>query len=188
MSLTKQTAIAWAMVVAWAGFIFYMSAQSGSELSSLDGILGEIKQWVEGVQLALFGPDADLISSTAHFLEYTVLGALLVRAIGLSARATRVGEHDGKRGADSSGTPSGERIVNPDETLRDGAKGKHSVWKLICLAVAIASLYGITDEIHQIFVPGRFCDPLDWMTDTAGALLGAATMAKACEGKRKRHE
>lgn len=40
-------------------------------------------------------------------------------------------------------------------------------------AVFCASLYGITDEIHQIFVPGRTADPLDWLVDTCGAALGA---------------
>lgn len=40
-------------------------------------------------------------------------------------------------------------------------------------AVLCASLYGITDEIHQIFVPGRVADPLDWLVDTCGAALGA---------------
>lgn len=34
-----------------------------------------------------------------------------------------------------------------------------------------ASLYGITDELHQYFVPGRSSDILDWVADTTGALL-----------------
>ncbi len=46
-----------------------------------------------------------------------------------------------------------------------------------CLAgVAIASSYGLTDEIHQLFVPGRFCDPADWAVDTCGAALGALVL------------
>ena len=46
-----------------------------------------------------------------------------------------------------------------------------------CLAgIAIASVYGITDEIHQLFVPGRFCDPADWVVDTCGAALGALVL------------
>ena len=40
------------------------------------------------------------------------------------------------------------------------------------LAVACGSLYGVTDEFHQLFVPGRMCDPVDWAVDTAGAALG----------------
>lgn len=40
-------------------------------------------------------------------------------------------------------------------------------------AIVIASAYGVTDEFHQLFVPGRACDPLDWVVDTCGAALGA---------------
>ncbi len=45
------------------------------------------------------------------------------------------------------------------------------------LAIALASAYGITDEVHQAFVPGRHADPLDWLADTAGAALGALLVA-----------
>ena len=33
----------------------------------------------------------------------------------------------------------------------------------------ICSVYGITDEIHQIFIPKRSCDLMDWVADTIGA-------------------
>lgn len=39
------------------------------------------------------------------------------------------------------------------------------------IAVAIASAYGLTDELHQRTVPGRSCDVWDWVADTAGAAL-----------------
>ena len=41
----------------------------------------------------------------------------------------------------------------------------HCAWA----AIALASAYGITDEIHQIFVPTRTCDPMDWIVDTCAA-------------------
>ena len=41
------------------------------------------------------------------------------------------------------------------------------------LAVGIASLYAVTDEIHQIFVEGRSCELRDWIIDTFGAVIGA---------------
>jgi VanZ family protein len=44
----------------------------------------------------------------------------------------------------------------------------------VLLAVALASVYGATDEFHQSFVPGRNADVLDWVADTLGAALGAA--------------
>ncbi len=44
-------------------------------------------------------------------------------------------------------------------------------------AVALASAYGVTDELHQLLVPGRMSDPVDWAVDTAGAIAGAALAA-----------
>lgn len=37
------------------------------------------------------------------------------------------------------------------------------------VAFVICSLYGISDEYHQRFVPGRVSDVFDWLTDTLGA-------------------
>jgi len=36
---------------------------------------------------------------------------------------------------------------------------------------AAAAGYGITDEFHQWFVPGRSCSFFDWLADAAGAGL-----------------
>ncbi len=46
--------------------------------------------------------------------------------------------------------------------------------RALVVAIVCASAYGVTDEIHQIFVEGRYCDVFDWLTDTAGATFGAA--------------
>ena len=35
-----------------------------------------------------------------------------------------------------------------------------------------AALYGLSDEIHQHFVPGRSLDPADWLADCIGAAIG----------------
>ena len=40
------------------------------------------------------------------------------------------------------------------------------------LPVVISTLYAVTDEIHQYFVPGRACRLLDVGIDTCGALFG----------------
>jgi VanZ family protein len=39
------------------------------------------------------------------------------------------------------------------------------------ITVLIASLYGLFDEIHQMFVPGRSAEFLDWLADFSGSLL-----------------
>ncbi len=41
-------------------------------------------------------------------------------------------------------------------------------------ALIAASLYGISDELHQRAVPGRTADLFDWLADTLGAALGAS--------------
>lgn len=46
------------------------------------------------------------------------------------------------------------------------------------LAVVCTSLYGVSDEIHQFFVPFRESSWLDWVADTVGAGVGAAAMAR----------
>ncbi len=61
------------------------------------------------------------------------------------------------------------------------------------IAVVCASAYGITDEIHQLFVPERMCDPVDWVVDTLGASLGAGLLfvvlrARGAEGRTARRE
>ncbi|MCR5605442.1 MAG: VanZ family protein [Treponema sp.] len=40
------------------------------------------------------------------------------------------------------------------------------------ICIALTSLYGIIDEIHQSFTPGRSCSVFDWLADTAGATAG----------------
>ncbi len=39
-------------------------------------------------------------------------------------------------------------------------------------AWTIATVYGVTDEWHQSFVPGRMADPRDLLADGVGAALG----------------
>ena len=45
-------------------------------------------------------------------------------------------------------------------------------------AVLAASIYGITDEVHQLFVPLRDSSWQDWLADTIGATVGAAAAMK----------
>jgi VanZ family protein len=42
------------------------------------------------------------------------------------------------------------------------------------MVAVLVSVYGLVDEVHQFFVPGRDCNIWDWIADTLGAFLGTA--------------
>lgn len=129
-----STGGSWLLVLAWAIFIFFMSSHTGNDFQQGTDLVAIIKMYLDNVQHALFGPQVDIVSSAAHFCEYTVFGFLLRNATG---RHTRLGT-------------------------------------ALIVAILIGSLYGVTDELHQLFVPGRACDPADWLVDTIGTSLGAS--------------
>ncbi len=57
--------------------------------------------------------------------------------------------------------------------------------RLFWASVAFAAIFGLTDEIHQFFVPYRSADPLDFLADTVGALLGAAAYQRLFDSERR---
>lgn len=142
---TRFVAVSWVAVAVWACFIFFMSSNTSTGLNEGLGIFSSIYRAMQDVQASILGPDADVLSSIAHFCEYTVFGALLANALRC-----------------------------------------HMPLRRACLvAIACASLYGVSDEFHQLFVPGRMCDPVDWMVDTAGATFGSGIFY-AVQRKRRR--
>ena len=78
--------------------------------------------------------------------------------------------------------PFSDKIVHATEyaifaalltnALSRGAIRKLS-WRVAGLAVLIATLYGASDEIHQMFVPQRTPDVLDLLADATGSVVGA---------------
>ena len=62
-------------------------------------------------------------------------------------------------------------------------------WVPATLAFALAVLYGVLDELHQAFVPGRTASEVDLGVDAAGALLGvtaALLAARLLNTRRQR--
>lgn len=45
----------------------------------------------------------------------------------------------------------------------------------VAAAILIGSAYGLSDELHQVFVPGRDSSLLDFLFDAAGVALAALT-------------
>ncbi|MCL4554331.1 MAG: VanZ family protein [Actinobacteria bacterium] len=59
----------------------------------------------------------------------------------------------------------------------------HDAQTVWVFAILLASAYGVVDEVHQSFVPGRTPDVVDWGWDTLGAAVGAS-VARSVSGKR----
>jgi VanZ family protein len=49
-------------------------------------------------------------------------------------------------------------------------------WRAVLFAICISSLYGVSDELHQSFVPGRQPEALDAAADLAGAATAAGAL------------
>jgi len=53
---------------------------------------------------------------------------------------------------------------------------KSNIRTPLVIALALSVIYGITDEIHQAFVPTRQPDVADLVRDTFGALMAVLTI------------
>ena len=56
--------------------------------------------------------------------------------------------------------------------LTNSKQGRQRV-KMLLISITFSVLYGISDEIHQMFVPSRTPDMGDVLFDAIGAFLGA---------------
>jgi VanZ family protein len=61
-------------------------------------------------------------------------------------------------------------------------------WKGVLLATLLGGLYGVSDEFHQSFVPGRYPSISDVIADTAGSLVGASGAALFGAWLRHQHQ
>jgi len=53
-------------------------------------------------------------------------------------------------------------------------------------AVVLATLYGVSDEVHQSFVPGRTADVADVVADAIGAVVAAGLLLAWAIIRRRR--
>ena len=84
--------------------------------------------------------------------------------------------------SDQQTLPTPELFENQDKVLHFGAYFVMGLfaWRsfrhlisppiiLTLITIVFCSLYALSDEWHQSFVPGRSSDVLDWIADTLGA-------------------
>jgi len=54
---------------------------------------------------------------------------------------------------------------------------KHNLKFILFLSILLSSLYGISDEIHQHFVPYRTADAMDALADITGSVFGVGVFS-----------
>ena len=64
------------------------------------------------------------------------------------------------------------------------AQPERSTAQLMLLTFVLGTLYGLTDELHQYFVPGRFSDWRDAIADAIGVALGSFAFLKYQQRQR----
>ena len=160
------TVVSACAVIAMCIFIFMMSSMPADDSTELSmgvvwHIIGFIVPGYDQMTLAEQFQWQQMLDhplrKVAHFLEYTLLGVLMMNL------AYRIARLHG-----DAATGRGDCVKPPvSSPLRP----------LAIAAWAAATAYAITDEIHQIFVPGRACMVTDVLVDTAGVLLGVMVVA-----------
>ena len=125
MKMEKKAIPFYIATIAYAAYIFYLSSKE-----SLKG---------SGVEVTGF-------DKANHFMEYSILGFLLMLSLYLTPYACSLLKRV------TSKKCEGDALI----------------------AWVLGSLYGVSDEVHQHFVPGRTFDIFDMAADSLGTLFGIA--------------
>ena len=179
--MRPKTKIHIAITVAVMAFIFLQSALPGDLSGAESGILVNILHEITKIDQDIL---STLVRKIAHFTEYMILGICLQKNADdwrhyLSEKnnvsssnnypdvrnnACEQNNAGEKNSPDRSNNNARSRINNADRSV--------SAIKYSTYAWAAGTLYAVTDEIHQLFVPGRACAPLDMLIDSAGVAAG----------------
>ena len=154
----KKRIILLIVLIGIMGFIYYMSdqpvVQSGEMSFGIDRwifshFVDDFNQLTLQEQQAMVLELDFWVRKSAHFVEYMMLGAVLMMAEQLFCNWRRALDCKGKS-------------QNNRNRLKIGA----------IVAITVGSLYAVFDEIHQYFVPGRACQLRDMVIDICGVAAG----------------
>jgi VanZ family protein len=133
---------AWLLTAVWMLVIFMLSAQPGTQSGSLS--MGVTKIIVNIVGL-VFPLDPDKV--TNYDWLYMLDGVIRECAHGAAYFILA--------------------LLAANAFRRIGLTGL----KTILLMLAFCAFYAVSDEVHQLFVPGRACELFDFEVDMLGAIL-----------------
>lgn len=124
-----------------------------------------------------------LFRKGCHLTEYAIFALLLLRAIRNSTaenQRRKLGG-DAVRAANSGRVPPPEKTPGGLPAAPAGGNTRAAIvpsdsrcwhWDEAGLALALVFLYAASDELHQVFVPGRTGQISDVVVDVSGAVAG----------------
>jgi VanZ family protein len=68
-----------------------------------------------------------------------------------------------------------------------GGEFKNLTCKIFSLSILLGILYGMSDEYHQLFVPGRSMDLFDLLADVAGIIIAQVAIYFHYQKTESRH-
>lgn len=186
--MTVQRKVFLILTLLWMALIFFYSSRQADVSAEDSGRIGitlgrifisDFEEWPEEEQQEFAARIDHPVRKTAHAAEYAVLGFLAAGACAGTAGSAGTSRSSGMAGssgvAESAGTAESSGVAG-----RTGNGARRKFRKEMFLPWFIAALYAASDEIHQLFVPGRSGQLSDVILDSAGALAGVAAFTVLC--------
>ena len=112
-----------------------------------------------------------LVRKTAHFTEYAILGSLFFLNLRNWLKSNSTLTENSKLQTTKTLT---RKAPNTQLTKAVAKKSPLNPIKYpLIMSITLSFFYACTDELHQIFVPGRSAQFRDILIDTLGASFGA---------------
>lgn len=204
--MTVQRKVFLILMLLWMALIFFYSSRQADVSAEDSGRIGitlgrifisDFEEWTEEEQQEFAARIDHPVRKTAHAAEYAVLGFLAAGACTGTAGSAGTSRSSGMAGssgtagssgvAESAGTAGSSGVAESAGTAessgvagRTGNGARRKFRKEMFLPWLIAALYAASDEIHQLFVPGRSGQLSDVILDSAGALAGVAAFTVLC--------
>ena len=192
--MTVQRKVFLILMLLWMALIFFYSSRQADVSAEDSGRIGitlgrifisDFEEWPEEEQQEFAARIDHPVRKTAHAAEYVVLGFLAAGACAGTAGSAGTSRSSGM--AESAGTAESLGVAESAGTAessgvagRTGNGARRKFRKEMFLPWLIAALYAASDEIHQLFVPGRSGQLSDVILDSAGALAGVAAFTVHC--------
>lgn len=149
--------ISWCLTIIWAVVIFYLSSKTAEESSAQSQGMIYTFSGIFGVEINgfdLLETIDGIVRETAHGVEYFILGALVCNSVFLCLNYRK----------------QEEMLLSAETGIE--ISDKFRILNTAVLSILVCFIYSLTDEIHQIPIPGRTFQLIDLAIDFAGIVIG----------------